>query len=45
MTAAIGHPTLRLVRVGIASLALDGMLPGDVIEISKDKIYEALHLT
>jgi 23S rRNA pseudouridine2457 synthase len=45
MTAAIGHPTLRLVRVSIASLALDGMLPGDVMEISKDKIYEALHLT
>lgn len=44
MTAAIGHPTLRLVRVAIESLTLNGMLPGDVVEISKDKIYESLHL-
>jgi 23S rRNA pseudouridine2457 synthase len=42
MTAAIGHPTLRLVRVGIESLNLNGMLPGDVIEISRDNMYKAL---
>lgn len=28
MTAAIGHPTLRLVRVAIGSLGLDGLAPG-----------------
>jgi 23S rRNA pseudouridine2457 synthase len=28
MTAAIGHPTLRLVRVGIGGLKLSGALPG-----------------
>ena len=28
MTAAVGHPTLRLVRVGIGSLALDDLEPG-----------------
>ena len=28
MTAAIGHPTLRLIRTRIADLALDGLDPG-----------------
>ncbi len=28
MTAAVGHPTLRLIRVGIGRLALEGILPG-----------------
>jgi 23S rRNA pseudouridine2457 synthase len=29
MTAAVGHPTLRLVRVSIASWSLDGLEPGE----------------
>jgi len=29
MTAAIGHPTLRLVRVSIGAWSLDGLLPGE----------------
>lgn len=28
MTAAVGHPTLRLVRVAIGDLQLDGLAPG-----------------
>lgn len=28
MTAAVGHPTLRLVRCAIGSLTLDGLTPG-----------------
>ena len=28
MTAAIGHPTLRLIRVGIGRLELGDLLPG-----------------
>ena len=28
MTAAVGHPTLRLVRIGIGDWALNGLLPG-----------------
>lgn len=28
MTAAVGHPTLRLVRVAIGGLTLDGLRPG-----------------
>lgn len=29
MTAAVGHPTLRLVRVAVGSLTLDGLTPGE----------------
>lgn len=29
MTAAVGHPTLRLVRVGIGPIGLDGLSPGE----------------
>ncbi len=33
MTAAVGFPTLRLIRVRIGSIALNKMLPGEVIEV------------
>ncbi len=29
MTAAVGHPTLRLIRIGIGDWALNGLLPGE----------------
>jgi 23S rRNA pseudouridine2457 synthase len=29
MTAAVGHPTLRLVRVSIGPWSLDGLRPGE----------------
>ena len=29
MTAAVGHPTLRLIRVSIGSWSLDGLKPGE----------------
>eukprot|EP00986_Skeletonema_menzelii_P000407 scaffold113_cov89-Skeletonema_menzelii.AAC.5 len=38
MTAAVGHPTLRLVRVRIGSVGLDGMVAGEVRELSTDVI-------
>ncbi len=38
MTAAIGHPTLRLIRVGMANLRLEGLLPGEWREIKKEEI-------
>lgn len=34
MTAAVGFPTLRLVRVRIADLMIDNMQPGQVIEVA-----------
>ena len=38
MTAAIGHPTLRLVRIRIGTLELGAMKPGVWKEISRSNI-------
>ena len=35
MTAAVGHPTLRLIRVRIGSITLGDVLPGKAREISQ----------
>lgn len=41
MTAAVGFPTLRLIRYSIGAVTLDGMKPGDCVEVTagiKDKL-------
>jgi len=38
MTAAIGHPTLRLVRIKIGRCGLSGLKPGEWREIEKEEI-------
>lgn len=38
MTAAIGHPTLRLIRVRLAGLELGNLAPGTWKEISREDI-------
>ncbi len=38
MTAAVGHPTLRLVRLKIGNLAIGELLPGEWKNISLDQI-------
>jgi 23S rRNA pseudouridine2457 synthase len=35
MTAAVGHPTLRLVRVAIGRLTLESLEPGSWRELSE----------
>jgi 23S rRNA pseudouridine2457 synthase len=40
MTAAIGFPTLRLIRKRIANICLDNLLPGDVTELTSNEIKE-----
>lgn len=35
MTAAVGFPTLRLVRVRIGKITINQMLPGEVIEVDR----------
>jgi len=35
MTAAVGFPTLRLIRIRIGSVELNGMQPGDVLPLIK----------
>ena len=42
MTASVGFPTLRLVRIAIESVKLGEMKPGDVLEIEKDKLFKLL---
>jgi pseudouridine synthase len=37
MTAAVGHPTLRLVRVAIGPITLGGLLPGQWRELSESE--------
>lgn len=38
MTAAVGHPTLRLVRIAIGPIALDGLVPGEWQELTPHQI-------
>ncbi len=45
MTAAIGFPTLRLIRHRIENITIDTMQPGDMIELSKAAIYKKLLLS
>ncbi len=42
MTAKVGFPTLRLIRYRIEKLTLQNMQPGDLKELTKEEIYEAL---
>jgi 23S rRNA pseudouridine2457 synthase len=44
MTAAVGFPTLRLVRWAIESLTAEGMMPGDVRELSRSEVLKGLRL-
>ncbi len=45
MTAAVGFPTLRLIRWRIEKITLDKMIPGNIIEVSKPEIFKRLSLT
>lgn len=38
MTAAVGHPTLRLVRVASGPVNLDGLAPGEWLELTQAEI-------
>jgi len=44
MTAAVGYPTLRLVRSKIGNLSLGGMQPSDVVEMERAVMYQQLGL-
>jgi pseudouridine synthase len=37
MTAAVGHPTLRLVRVAVGPIVLDGLQPGEWRELDPEE--------
>lgn len=38
MTAAVGHPTLRLVRSAIGAITLDGLAPGEYRELTPAEV-------
>lgn len=40
MTAAIGFPTLRLIRFSIQNITISGMQSGEVLEVSREWIYK-----
>ncbi len=40
MTAAIGHPTLRLVRTQIAFISLNGLLPGESRALTEKEVND-----
>ena len=42
MTAAIGHPTLRLIRVAIGEFSLGGTEPGTWREVTKEERKQIL---
>ena len=44
MTAKTGFPTLRLIRYRIDELSLDGLKPGEMLEMDKQSIYSKLSL-
>lgn len=44
MTAAVGFPTLRLVRWAIEGLTADNMVPGQVLRLSRTDIMQGLRL-
>ncbi len=45
MTATVGFPTLRLVRVAIAHLRLDSLIPGQWRDLTEDELVLLLRLT
>ncbi len=45
MTAAAGHPTLRLVRVAIGELRLEGLAPGEWRELRPEEVRRIRKLT
>lgn len=44
MTAAVGFPTLRLVRYRMEDITIAGMQSGEMVEMSKKEIYRKLKL-
>ncbi len=44
MTAAIGHPTLRLIRYRIEKVSIEGLAPGEMKKISTQELYNLLQI-
>lgn len=44
MTAAVGCPTLRLIRFRIDDITLENLLPGEMKKIAKQELYNLLQI-
>jgi 23S rRNA pseudouridine2457 synthase len=44
MTAAVGFPTLRLVRAQIGKFDIGQMLPGDLVQVERGELMKKLGL-
>lgn len=42
MTAAVGFPTLRLIRYRIAKMTIEGLQPGQMLQLEQKEIYGLL---
>ncbi|MEO6723477.1 MAG: pseudouridine synthase [Ferruginibacter sp.] len=42
MTAAVGFPTLRLIRYRIENCTIDGLAPGEIRTLSKTEMYHSI---
>lgn len=45
MTAGVGYPCIRLIRIAIEDIRLEQMQPGDVRELNPSSIYKKLNIT
>lgn len=45
MTAAVGFPTLRLVRYSMEKITISGMSAGEIRELDQESVYRSLGLT
>ena len=45
MTAAVGFPTLRLVRFSMEKITIKGMKSGEIVELDEQTVYHQLGLT
>jgi 23S rRNA pseudouridine2457 synthase len=44
MTAGVGFPCLRLIRIAIEDIRLENMQPSEVREMKRDAVYKKLHI-
>jgi 23S rRNA pseudouridine2457 synthase len=44
MTAAVGFPTLRLIRYSMEKITIEGLLPGDMMEMEEKELYRKLEV-
>ena len=44
MTAAVGFPTLRLIRYRIGRITIDNLKPGEMKMLSQPEMYNLLHI-